>query len=309
MLVVAVALGATDPAGAQEQSQAPSTSSLRAARADLVRRIAALTDTALRAQQRAADARARRAEAEAGAEAARLRVAELAVEAFTDALHADEMTRLRRKGWADVVSDTDRRLLGELRSAQAVAEEEATAGAAAVAEARLLTERLQQLRAQLEGLIAEREQAERKAAEARRRAAATVVLSRAPRHARTTRGQAELFARFPFGPVRGVPAGLAPTGVVISGPASWYGPGFDGRPTASGAIFDQEAPTVAHRTLPLGTILLIHHNGRSVLALVNDRGPFVGGRVLDLSRGVAAALGTIQAGVARVSAEVLTPAG
>jgi len=170
-------------------------------------------------------------------------------------------------------------------------------------------EMIQVLPCQLERMITEREEADRKAAEARRVATAAVVLSRAPQYARTTRGQAELFARYPFGVVSGVPAGLAPTGVVVAGPASWYGPGFDGRATASGAIFDQEAPTVAHRTLPLGTILLIHYGGRSVLALVNDRGPFVGGRVLDLSRGVAAALGTVQAGVARVTAEVLAPTG
>lgn len=305
--MLALALGAASPAVAQEQP--PTAASLRSSRAVLVRRIASLTDSALRAQQRAATAAERLAAAEEASEAARLRVAEFAVAAFTDALHADEMTQLRRKGWADVVSDADRHLLGELRSAQAIAEEEAAATAAAQAEARLLTERLQFFRGQLERLIGEREEADRKAAEARRAATAAVVLSRTPRHARTTRGQAELFARYPFGVVSGVPAGLAPTGVVVAGPASWYGPGFDGRPTASGAIFDQEAPTVAHRTLPLGTILLIHHNGRSVLALVNDRGPFVAGRVLDLSHGVAAALGTVHAGVARVTAEVVTPTG
>src|SRR5690606_37750498 len=84
---------------------------------------------------------------------------------------------------------------------------------------------------------------------------------------------------------------------------------FDGRPTASGAIFDQQGWTVAHRTLPLGTILLVTRGEASVLVLVNDRGPFVGGRVLDLSKGGAEALGTIRAGVAHVTARVLVEAG
>jgi rare lipoprotein A len=114
-------------------------------------------------------------------------------------------------------------------------------------------------------------------------------------------------ARYRFGP-GGVPEGLVRSGEIISGRASWYGPGFDGRATASGAIFDQEGWTVANRTLPLGTILLITHGDRSVVALVNDRGPFVGGRILDLSHGVANALGTVHAGVASVTAEILVPA-
>ena len=87
--------------------------------------------------------------------------------------------------------------------------------------------------------------------------------------------------------------------------ASWYGPGFDGRATATGALFDQESWTVASKELPLGTVLLVTRGDRAVLALVNDRGPFVTGRVLDLSRAVAAELGTIHAGVAHVRAEVV----
>jgi rare lipoprotein A len=113
--------------------------------------------------------------------------------------------------------------------------------------------------------------------------------------------------RYRFGP-GGIPTGLVASGQVLQGKASWYGPGFDGRPTASGAIFDQEGWTVAHKTLPLGTILLVSYNGRSVVVLVNDRGPYAGGRILDLSHGVATALGTVHAGVAYVRAEILVPA-
>lgn len=303
-VILAAGVVGTLPAAAQE---APSLPQLRGTRAVLVQRIAGLTDRSVRAQQQAVEA-ARRVDAAAAAvEDVRVRVARFAVGAYVDGLKADEMTQLRRKGWADIASNADRRLLAALRSAQVVARQERRAADDAVAEARSITERVQFFRAQLEQLITERETADRAAAEARRLATASISLPARPRYARTTRSQAELFARYPFGPVASLPAGLAPTGQVVAGPASWYGPGFDGRPTASGAIFDQEGPTVAHRTLPLGTILLIRYGDRAVLALVNDRGPYVGGRVLDLSHGVAAALGTLRSGVARVSAEVVVP--
>jgi hypothetical protein len=129
-----------------------------------------------------------------------------------------------------------------------------------------------------------------------------------PRHARATRAQAELMKRYPFGPLAagdGLPVGLRRTGGQVVGPASWYGPGFDGRPTASGAIYDQEAWTVASKELPLGTFLVVAANGRRVLLLVNDRGPYVGDRVLDLSHASARALGI--SGVSPVTAEVVTP--
>ena len=103
----------------------------------------------------------------------------------------------------------------------------------------------------------------------------------------------------------GYPAGYAPTGTVIRGTASWYGPGFVGSPTASGRPYDPELPTCAHRTLPLGTVLHVSANGRSTNCLVDDRGPYVGDRVLDMSRAGARALG--YDGIAEVVAEVLAP--
>lgn len=69
--------------------------------------------------------------------------------------------------------------------------------------------------------------------------------------------------------------------------ASWYGPGFHGRRTASGERFNQWAMTAAHRSLPFGTLVRVTHKGRSVTVRINDRGPFVRGRSLDLSRGAA----------------------
>ena len=85
--------------------------------------------------------------------------------------------------------------------------------------------------------------------------------------------------------------------------ASWYGPGFHGRRTASGERFNQWAMTAAHKTLPFGTRVRVTHKGRSVTVRINDRGPFTGGRHLDLSKGAARRIGC--SGVCRVSMVVL----
>ena len=96
-------------------------------------------------------------------------------------------------------------------------------------------------------------------------------------------------------------------GTRIDGLASWYGQQHQGRPTASGEAFDMNKLTAAHRTLPFGTRLRVTNveNGKSVVVRVNDRGPHVSGRVLDLSYRAAQALGITDAGVARVEAVVL----
>ncbi len=104
-----------------------------------------------------------------------------------------------------------------------------------------------------------------------------------------------------------LPAGYAPTGQVVRGTASWYGPGFVGRPTASGTPYDPERLTCAHKTLRFGTVLHVRANGRSTNCLVNDRGPYAGDRVLDLSRAAARALG--YDGTAQVVADVLEATG
>ena len=92
-----------------------------------------------------------------------------------------------------------------------------------------------------------------------------------------------------------------------SGTASWYGPGFHGRRTASGEKFNQNALTAAHRSLPFGTKVRVTNmrNGRSVIVRINDRGPFSGGRIIDLSRGAARAIGMVSSGTAPVRLEVL----
>jgi rare lipoprotein A len=91
----------------------------------------------------------------------------------------------------------------------------------------------------------------------------------------------------------------------FSGMASFYG-NESGSKTASGQRFNQNAMTCAHRSLPFGTRLRVTHGGRSVVVTVNDRGPFIRGRVLDLSTGAARAVGLTGAGVGRVSAEVVS---
>lgn len=93
------------------------------------------------------------------------------------------------------------------------------------------------------------------------------------------------------------------------GIASWYGPGFHGRKTASGEVFNQNAMTAAHKELPLGSRVTVTdvETGKSVEVLINDRGPFIDGRVIDLSRGAARELGIIEQGVAEVRVEM--PAG
>ncbi len=91
------------------------------------------------------------------------------------------------------------------------------------------------------------------------------------------------------------------------GSASWYGPGFNGRLSASGEVFNQNALTAAHRTLPFGTRVLVTNldNGRQVTVRINDRGPYSGHRVIDLSAGAAAEIGLMNSGVARVQLDVL----
>ncbi len=87
------------------------------------------------------------------------------------------------------------------------------------------------------------------------------------------------------------------------GTASWYGPGFHGRRTASGERFNSNAMTAAHRFLPFGTRLRVvnEKNGRSVVVRVNDRGPFAHRRIIDLAKGPAQELGLTSAGTGYVS--------
>jgi len=95
------------------------------------------------------------------------------------------------------------------------------------------------------------------------------------------------------------------------GVASWYGPGFHGHATTSGETYDQYGMTAAHRTWPLGTRARVtnQENGRSVIVRINDRGPFVDDRILDLSYAAARQLGMVQGGTSTVTLEPLSEDG
>lgn len=104
------------------------------------------------------------------------------------------------------------------------------------------------------------------------------------------------------------PIGETPRdGRYIYGKASYYADKFDGRATASGEIFDQNEYTAAHRTLDFGTIVEVTNikNGRTVRVVINDRGPFIQGRILDLSRAAAEKLDMIRDGVVEIKYRIL----
>lgn len=94
---------------------------------------------------------------------------------------------------------------------------------------------------------------------------------------------------------------------VIRGQASWYGPGFHGKKTASGEIFDQGKLTAAHKTIPLGTKAKVTNlqNGNTVEVEINDRGPYIGQREIDVSHAAANALGFVKSGLTLVRIELL----
>lgn len=93
----------------------------------------------------------------------------------------------------------------------------------------------------------------------------------------------------------------------MTGKASWYGPGFNRKRTASGERFRKGALTAAHKTLPFGTIVKVTNlrNGKSVKVRINDRGPFVEGRIIDLSKGAAKKLDMVKAGVVPVRLNIV----
>lgn len=99
------------------------------------------------------------------------------------------------------------------------------------------------------------------------------------------------------------------TRAVQYGVASWYGPDFHGKPTSSGEIYDMYQLTCAHNTLPLGTPVIVTNleNGRSIELRVNDRGPFVKERIIDLSYAAARLLGIYEKGTAYVKVETIGP--
>jgi rare lipoprotein A len=110
------------------------------------------------------------------------------------------------------------------------------------------------------------------------------------------------------GLIVGLTTGLGPSsGYYQKGVASWYGPNFAGNPTANGEMFDPEEMTAAHKSLPFDTRVKVVQleTGKSVVVRINDRGPFIKGRIIDLSRKAAERLGIIGSGTAEVGLKIV----
>jgi len=318
VIVAVLALGAV-PSVARATNTADD---LHAKRAALLTRIAAQTDEVDQDEAAVVFAQERQQRAATALATARQRLEERAIEAYMFGLTRSLENLASPNVYLEDSFKADQKAIADLRAARS-----AGSGAIDVAESardasRAAQAQLESERVQLEATIAHQDAldaqlqaaaAARTAAEEAQAAADGPVVDQFEtdpaarvRHRVATVDQRALMARWPFGPVSGIPPGLQATGQVITGPASWYGPGFDGHPTASGAIYDQEGWTCASKDLPLGTLLLVSENGRQVLLLVNDRGPYVDGWILDLSHGAATALN--HPGVGVVTAQVLAPA-
>jgi len=294
----------------------------RAAAIDL--QIADLATRTQAAQAAALGADLAESRLQSGLAEAQARAAALLAEAYVvDAPDSDQAVP---GPYLDAAQEVTDRVLSAYRSDLAAARSDQAAARRRLGALELLQTQLADQRSTLEAIVGTdqaelaREQSADAAALARsdqaRRAAAPAL---GPINLTATREQAALMARYPFGPVgraglngqggpggpSGLEAGLQATGTVLAGVASWYGPGFDGQATATGAVYDEAGWTVASPNLPLGTFLLVSHGADSVLLLVNDRGPYVAGRILDLSHAAALALG--DTGLADVTAQVMVP--
>lgn len=293
----------------------------RAERNALLVRIADLTDRLEGAEAGVVKAQVQQQSTSVGAARTRAVVRAHAVNAY---MYGNALPEAARRGpaiYLEVAARKQRAMLSDAADAQVEAKQARDAAERARAELRTANTELNRARELLDVEVAaddaRRAEEQRRADEAMRRADEArrqALLSRSAvqngqrsRYKQATQRQVDLMARYPFGPLPSgaVPSGLRATGERIEGLASWYGPGFHGRATASGAIYDQEGWTTASRDLPLGTMLLVSRGDRHVLLLVNDRGPYVYDRVLDLSRAAAVALGV---GVTPVVAQVVAPA-
>ena len=343
--VVALACASWLLLAATQAAAAPATTSTtadpRAARADLLLRIADLTDRVEGSDAAVVAAQLKVGSAGGALASVRTRMRERAVQAYMRGAAAGIAQLAAPDPYLDVAARKERQLVSSWRAAsqEALADQQRAESARVVE--RQTAGQLEQLRSALDATIAaddaQRAEAERQADEARARAmaarAAQLATARGraiarlggppspggydpspldsnallPRHKAATAAQEALMKRWPFGPIPAgvdLPAGLHRTGARLDGTASWYGADFDGRPTASGAIYDMEGWTVASPDLPLGTFLIVRTPAARVLLLVNDRGPYVEGRILDLSHAAAVVLGI---GVGPVSAEVVAP--
>jgi len=331
LAVLVHAVPTTGPAGAAEDP--------RASRAELLVRSADLIDRLESTQSEVVAAQMNQTRARASLTRMRDRMRARAVETYVKGPPETlSLTAKAPRAYLEVAATKERELVQGYRSASADATTEQGRAEAARNDLRRTSSELAQVQARLDATIAaddQRRDAEQRRADEARVAAVAAARSRAeamsisdgppgspspggyapnprdpgallPRHKEATQGQLALMRRISFGPLAPgapLPSGLRFTGQRVVGNASWYGPGFNGRPTASGAIYDQEGWTVASKELPLGTLLVVSRGDRRVLVLVNDRGPYAGDRVLDLSAAAARAVGL--GGVGPVTAEVV----
>jgi peptidoglycan hydrolase CwlO-like protein len=268
-------------------------------------------------------------DAERSMDAARDIVEERAVEVYKSSIVGEDLEKLLS------ASDLyELELIAEVQAAAAQADDSAledlqeTAGAAEAAQSGLEERKstllaaqaeVTALEAEIDGGLEERQEAlaelsgEIEALQAEARRAAQEAARAAERDATTPTVPSglpaptgDLAARLEgTGPTDSIPDLFTTTGVAFEGEASWYGPGFEGNLTANGDVYDSSLFTAASKTLPLNTYLYIEYEGRGCIVLVNDRGPYVGNRILDLSRGTAAAIGMEHAGIGWVRAEIL----
>ncbi|HVE45595.1 MAG TPA: septal ring lytic transglycosylase RlpA family protein [Acidimicrobiales bacterium] len=328
--VFPAAVGAAAPGTPADQA--------RARRSALLVKAAELTDRLEDVQAGVVAAQLRQARAAGSLAQVRHRMRARAVSAYMNGAGATVAALGAPRAYLEVAAAKERRLIAGHRAAASEAGAQQRRAELLRGDLRQASAHLAEIQAELDTVIAaddaRRAEEQRRADEARRAAVARQAAARgrarvglppggtaspggyAPspldpnalvtRHKVATERQLALMRRISFGPLAPgapLPNGLRTTGGRVDGLASWYGPGFNGRPTASGAIYDQEAWTVASKELPLGTLLVVRRGDQRVLLLVNDRGPYVEGRVLDLSAAAARALGA--GGVFPVSAEVV----
>jgi rare lipoprotein A len=302
---------------------------------DLTRKL-----TSLIAQLRALDAQTGQASTAVARATADLRMAEQRTATTKQVLGARVRAAYKRRAsWQDFAVLLEAHSVGELLSASRMmgdsiaADRTAYDGAIASAQALARTRdelarrrqdlfatsaRLQQVRAQTQAALASEQQilanaqAELAALEEQRRREEAALSGDAGRSARQIELDRKLDSLLTWiqpstGPATFMPDGLQSSEVTITGLASWYGPGFHGRRASSGATFRQEQFTAASLILPFGTFLKVTRRNRSVIVVITDRGPYVPGRVLDLSLAAAQAIGLT--GVDTVQMEILVPAG
>ena len=310
-LIASPGAGASDLSSLQERAQ-----SLGDRVSNLERELADLNDRKASLESKIADASAEiglmeveRHDAELAYAKAQERFVERAVEAYKAGsttrmallLSSQNLTQMFTVAEAQIASaENDSEALTRLQEAKDAAE--ANQAAIDVRKQELLQARAEvdaiasEAQAKLEARSSILDRLTAEIAELERQARAAAALAARP-------DAALLRLLGATGPAPGIPDGFVGTGVSFEGIASWYGPGFEGNHTANGDVFDPNLFTAASKELPLGSWLYVTYGGRGVVVYVNDRGPYVEGRILDLSQAAAEYLGI--GGLGWIKAEIL----